>query len=127
MPLTQEELVEIFNGLKQILKKYEPPFKPKLDLDSRYDLWSFKDVIVNGKKRKEIFFASIIIQSTYVGFYYMPIYAETSLSEVFKPELLKLLKGKSCFHIRDLSPKIVAQIEEALKIGYKLYQERDWV
>lgn len=83
--------MEIFNGLKKILKNYEPPFKPKLDLDSRYDLWSFKDVIVNNKKRKEIFFASIIIQSTYVGFYFMPIYAEMSLTEVFKPELLKLL------------------------------------
>jgi len=127
MPLSQEELVEIFNGLKKILKKYEPPFKPKLDLDSRYDLWSFKDVIVNNKKRKEIFFASIIIQSTYVGFYFMPIYAETSLTEVFKPELLKLLKGKSCFYIRDLSPEITTQINEALEIGYKLYQNRDWV
>ena len=127
MPLTQDELVEIFNGLKKILKKYEPPFKPKLDLDSRYDLWSFKDVIVNGKKRKEIYFAGIIIRSTYVGLYYMPIYVKTSLSEVFKPELLKLLKGKSCFYVRSISPEIVAQIEEALEIGYKLYQERDWV
>jgi hypothetical protein len=125
--LTQDELVEIFQGLKKVLKKYEPPFKPKLDLDSRYDLWSFKDVMVNGKKRKEIYFAGIIIQSTYVGLYYMPIYAETSLAEVFKPELLNLLKGKSCFYIRDLSPEIGSQIEEALEIGYKLYQDRDWV
>ncbi len=74
-----------------------------------------------------MFFASAIIQSTYVGFYFMPIYAETSLKEVFKPELLKLLKGKSCFYIRDLSPEIVSQIEEALELGFNLYKERDWV
>lgn len=127
MPLSQEELVEIYNGLKKILKKYEGPFKPKLDLDSRYDLWSFKDVEIDGRKRKEVFFASIIIQSTYVGFYFMPIYAETSLKDVFKPELLKLLKGKSCFYIRDLSPEIVSQVEEALEIGLNLYKERGWV
>ena len=127
MPLSQEELVEIYNGLKKVLKKYEGPFKPKLDLDSRYDLWSFKNVEIDGRKRKEVFFASIIIQSTYVGFYFMPIYAETSLKDVLKPELLKLLKGKSCFYIRDLSPEMVTQIEEALEIGFNLYKERGWV
>ena len=127
MPLVQDELVEIYKGLKKILKKYEPPFKPKLDLDSRYDLWSFKNVEIDGRKKKEVFFASAIIQSTYVGFYFMPIYAETSLKEVFKPELLKLLKGKSCFYIRDLSPEIVSQIEEALELGFNLYKERGWV
>jgi hypothetical protein len=127
MPLSQDELVEIYKGLKKILKKYEPPFKPKLDLDSRYDLWSFKNVEIDGRKKKEVFFASAIIQSTYVGFYFMPIYAETSLKEVFKPELLKLLKGKSCFYIRDLSPEIVSQIEEALALGFNLYKEREWV
>lgn len=127
MPLSQGELVEIFNGLKKILKKYEGPFKPKLDRDSKYDLWSFKDVEIAGRKRKEVFFASIIIQSTYVGFYYMPIYTDVGLKEVFKPELLKLLKGKSCFYIRDLSPEITSQIEKALEIGYKLYKKRNWV
>ena len=127
MPLSQAELVEIYNGLKKILKKYEDPLKPKLDLDSRYDLWSFKDVEIAGRKRKEVFFASIIIQSTYVGFYYMPIYTDVELKDVFKPELLKLLKGKSCFYIKDLSPEIISQIEKALEIGFKLYKKRGWI
>jgi len=127
MPLSQEELVDIYTGLKKILKKYEGPFRPKLDLDSRYDLWSFKNVEIAGRKRKEVFFASIIIQSTYVGFYYMPIYTDEELKDVFKPELLKLLKGKSCFYIKELTPEIVSQIEKALEIGYKLYKKRKWV
>ncbi len=127
MPLSQDELVYIYKGLKKILKKYEGPFKPKLDLDSRYDLWSFKNVEIAGRKRKEVFFASIIIQSTYVGFYYLPIYTDEELKDVFKPELLKLLKGKSCFYIKELTPMIVSQIEEALEIGYKLYKKREWV
>ena len=127
MPLSQEELVEIYDGLKKILKKYEGPFKPKLDLDSRYDLWSFKDLEIAGRKRKEVFFASIIIQSTYVGFYYMPIYTDVALKDFFKPELLNLLKGKSCFYIKSLSPEIVSQIDEALEMGFELYKKRGWV
>ncbi len=127
MPLSQDELVEIFNGLKVILKKYEGPFSSKVDGDRSYDLWSFKDLVIAGRKRREVFFTSIVIRKTYVGFYYMPIYTDVGLKDVFKPELMKLLKGKSCFYIRDLSPEIVSQVEEALEIGYQLYKKRGWV
>jgi len=57
----------------------------------------------------------------------MPIYVDTSLREVFKPELLKLLKGKSCFHIKKLDSQLEKQIEDALKKGYDLYKKRGWV
>lgn len=123
----QEELVDIYNQLKPILKKYENPLLPKLDLDSKYDLWSFKDVVIDGRKRKEVFFASIVIQSSYVGFYYMPIYIDTPLKEVFSPVLLKLLKGKSCFHIKKIDKRLKTEIKKALDIGYELYKKRGWI
>lgn len=123
----QEELVDIYNQLKSILKKYENPLLPKLDLDSRYDLWSFKDVVIDGRKRKEVFFASVIIQSSYVGFYYMPIYTDTSLKEVFSPVLLTMLKGKSCFHIKKIDENLKNEIKNALDIGYELYKKRGWI
>jgi hypothetical protein len=93
----------------------------------RLKLWSFKDLEIAGRKRKEVFFASIIVQSTYVGFYYMPVYADTALKDVFEPELFSLLKGKSCFHIKALDDKLVGQIKKALEIGFALYKRRDWV
>jgi len=77
--------------------------------------------------RKEIFFAGLIIQKDYVGFYFMPVYAATGLKPGFKPELRRLLKGKSCFHIKKLDEELLLQIQEALSVGYGLYQERGWV
>ena len=123
----QEELVEIFNKLKKLLKKYEGKLESKFDLDSKYDLWSFKDLEIAGRKRKEVYFAGLIIQSNYVGFYYMPIYTDVNLKDVFEPELLKLLKGKSCFHVKKLDKELEKQIEKALKVGYELYEKRGWV
>ena len=117
----------LFSQLRALLKKYEDILKPKKDEDGFYDLWSFKDLEIAGRKRKEVFFASIVTRKNYVGFYYMPIYTDTGLSEVFKPELLSLLKGKSCFHIKQLTPELETQIKEALETGYKLYQDRGWV
>jgi len=123
----QEELVQIYNRLKKILKEYEEPLKPKFDLDSKYDLWSFKDIEIDGRKRKEVYFAGLIIQSSYVGLYYMPVYADINLKDVFEPELLSMLKGKSCFHIKKLDDKLEKQIKKALKIGYNLYKKRGWI
>lgn len=123
-----ENLIEIYVRLKNILKQYEEPLIARFDLDSRYDLWSVKDVVIDGRKKKEVFFAGLIIQSSYVGFYYMPIYAEPEkMKELFSPELLKLLKGKSCFHIKKLNEALEKEIEYALKEGYELYMEKGWV
>ncbi len=123
----ETNLIDIYNKLKKLLKKYENPLQPKFDLDSKYDLWSFKDLEIAGRKRKEVYFAGLIIQSKYVGFYYMPVYTDTKLQDVFKPELLKILKGKSCFHIHRLDANLEKQIEEALDIGYELYRKRGWI
>lgn len=121
------ELTEIYKWLKDLLKTYEGTLTAKMDLDSRYDLWSVKDLIIEGRERKEVSFASIIIQSGYVGFYFMPVYTDAALKEIMGPDLLRLRKGKSCFHIKKLDEPLEKQIREALATGYDLYRQRGWV
>ena len=121
------ELKAIFDTLQSLLQAYQPPLVPKSADERHFDLWSLKPVMIDGRKKKEVFFAGLIIQKDYVGFYFMPIYAESGLKSVFKPELLGLLKGKSCFHLKRLDEELLRQIEAALKIGYELYRERGWV
>ena len=122
-----DDLNNIFNSLHTLIKRYEPPFTHKQDNESYFDLWSVKDLVIEGRKRKEVFFAGLIFQKSYVGFYYMPVYAEPEVKQLFKPELLRLLKGKSCFHIRKITPELLIQIQEALEQGYHMYRERGWV
>ncbi|MBN2388446.1 MAG: hypothetical protein JXB85_15625 [Anaerolineales bacterium] len=121
-------LQEMLAALKPLLQKYHPPLTPRRDEPGYYDLWSIKPVVIEGRRKKEVFFAALIIQKNYVGFYFMPVYADQALlKEVFAPQLLGLLKGKSCFHIRRLPPELIRQIETALAAGFRLYQERGWV
>ena len=122
-----EDLQTIFTTIKKELAVYQPPFQPKNDTERYFDLWSFKDLVIEGRKRKEVYFAGIIIQKAYVGFYYMPVYAEPEVKSLFKPELLKLLNGKSCFHIKKLDEELVKQIEQALVDGFEMYKQRGWV
>ena len=123
----QERLLDIFGRLRAIMKKYEDPLRPKFDYEGKYDLWSFKDVEIAGRRRKEVYFAGLIGQSRWVGFYYMPIYTDVGLKEFFPERLLSHLKGKSCFRIKELDEELEAQIDEVLEKGYELYQQRGWI
>jgi hypothetical protein len=122
-----EELTPIFNQVKNLMQVYAPPLTPKMDDASHYDLWSLKDLVIAGRQRKEVYFAGLITQKSYVGFYYMPIYVETELKTVFAPELLKLLKGKSCFHLKKVDETLLEQIRAALQVGYEVYQKNGWI
>jgi len=121
------DLQAVFTAIKKEMAAYQPPLQPKTDTEQYYDLWSFKDLIIEGRKRKEVFFAGTIIQNGYVGFYFMPVYAEPRVKGLFKPELLKLLKGKSCFHVKSLDDELATQIRQALADGFEIYKKRGWV
>lgn len=121
------DLIQIFSSLKNLLAKYSPPLVAKVDAEQRYDLWSEKDLIIEGRKRREVFFASLIIQKNYVGFYFMPVYTAPEMKALFPAELRKLLKGKSCFHIRQLDDTLQEQVRHVLQVGFDLYKSRGWV
>ena len=122
----QRELLSLFAELREILQVYEKYFSVRIDRHERYELWAERPVIISGRKRKEIFFSSIIVQSRYVGFYFMPLYADQQLSEFFGKELLSKLKGKSCFHLEERNRQLLQQVKEALSAGLKLYKARGW-
>jgi hypothetical protein len=128
MNQTKTDFVEIFQTIRASLQPYAVMgFDNRVNSETTYDLWSNKNVVIEGKKRDEVFFASVVIQKGHVGFYFMPVYAEPDLKTVFDENLLKLLKGKSCFHLKALDEVLLSQIEDALAEGFKIYKEKAWV
>src|SRR5690242_15731206 len=94
--------VFIYKELLKILIPYSPPFHIRMQSATAIDLWAEGEFEVMGKPCKEMFFASAIIQGSYVGFYFMPVYADVeSIKKTIPPRLLGMLKGKSCFHITE--------------------------
>lgn len=118
--------IEDFRKIRELMRKYEDRFTPKTDIEGRYELYTVKELVIEGRKRKEVYFAAAIIQSSYVGFYFMPVYVDEEVKAFFSPGLLKLLKGKSCFHIRGLDASLEADVRDALDRGAALYAERGW-
>lgn len=123
----EKKLLEIFNRLRGALAAFAPPYAVTLDRPGRFELWSQKEIEFAGKTRSETFFAGLIFQSNYVGLYYMPIYVDPGLGKKLSPALLKLLKGKSCFHVKALDEGLYQEVAGALKVGHQAYKERGWV
>jgi hypothetical protein len=121
----QPQLVPIFEEIKKLLAPYKKgTMKLSGGFDGKVGLVSKKPVEILGRKRDELWFAGALVQKGYVGFYYMPVYADSSIKKLIKPELLKCLKGKSCFYIKKFDKEIFSQIKEALAIGYKEWHQR---
>ncbi len=121
------DLTPEFQKLKTILKEYEDTLKSKNDSEEKFDLWSLKEIEILGKKRNEINFVTIQIQGSFIGFYFMPIYVNPTIATKLGQDLLKLLKGKSCFHIKSIDKNMEQQISSALKIGFEYYKEQGFV
>lgn len=127
MPVKNPELLPLFDTLRKLLEPYSKHFTVRRDEPGYYDLWLERELVIEGRKRKEVFFAGLIIQKSYVGLYYMPVYTDEEVARFFGEELLATRKGKSCFYIRRLTPALEAQIVDALDRGLDLYRERGWV
>lgn len=124
------DLIEIFDRLEAALAAYAPPLvvrsgrvKGKRD----YQLWSERPVVIEGRERKSVYFAGLIGQKGYVGFYFMPVYTHADRKALFASELLGLLKGKSCFHVKRLDGDLEGHVRDALARGFELYRKRGWV
>ena len=92
-----------------------------------YKLITPKAVTIQGRDYPNLCFANLIEQKGYVGFYFMPIYCEPALKKSLAPELLEVLKGKSCFHVKSLTPEMKEHIKAALRLGFAAYKKSAWL
>jgi hypothetical protein len=128
-----ESLKTVFNSLYKILSRHSPPFKIKKGLvRNKRDLHLIapKPVAIPGAyggKPMDKAVTAIIEQKGYIGFYCSPGHVVDGSRTDAPPEMMKFLKGKSCFHISRLDAGLEKEVEGALKAGTKLFKERGWL
>lgn len=127
LPQMQDERLEIFKKMRKILSGYSPPLTAVSDFEGRYELVSKKPSEFMGRKKPEVYFGAVIIQGNYVGLYLMHVYVKPERLNNIAPELKKLLKGKSCFHIKTLDNNLIKQVEAAVKDGIECYKKLGFI
>ncbi len=122
-----DPLQAIHDELKAILSKYSPPLTVKVETPRRYELYSIKDLVIDGRERSEIYFAGTIVQKSFVGLYFMPIYSNPEFVSALPAELKKCIKGKACFNIKKADQQLLKQIEKMTRDGFKMYKQKKWI
>jgi len=124
----------VFDDVVGILRRYSPPFRTDVPCMSggkkSFQLTVPKPVAVPGAyggKPVDLQFAAVILQKDFVGFYLMCSYVNDAVKKNLAPGLLKLLKGKACFHIKTIDAALRKDIESALDVSEKAYRERGWL
>ena len=121
------EFSEILKNVRALLKVYEPPLVAKKDTEKGYELWTTKEVSIGGRTYPDLFFAAATVQKNFVGFYYFPLYCNPELKAKLHRDLIKNLKGKTCFHLKKDEKDLYKHIESALKIAFTFYKKQKWV
>lgn len=122
---------EIFEELKKILLPYEKHLIVKTDTEKRYEVEFDKEYTVVSERtglptrKRGLYFAGIMVQKGYIGFYFMPVYSDPGFFAGLSQDLIKMLKGKSCFHIRKHDEKIFKEIARMVKKGFLLFQKKE--
>ena len=122
------DLIEIFQTIRASLQPYATlGFDNRMNSETIYDLWSNKNVEIDGTKRNELFFCSISIESDSVHLHIFPNDSNSDLKTVVADELGKLQTEDGVIKIQSLDDSLMEQIESAISASYKLYKERGWV
>lgn len=120
----------VFDDIKALMVPYAPKFTVRegaVRNKRDYHLILEKPLVIDGRERNELWFASIILQKYNVGFYFMPVYCDVSEKKKLSSELLQHLDGSCCFHFKALTPALKKDIAAALKLGLAGYKKRGWL
>jgi hypothetical protein len=115
-------LEEINQALHEELQSAVPRLKQNRKSDTELE-YSGTIPVVQGKQKVDgHYFASIQEKPKDVRFYFFPIYTHAQDFQLSSP-VKKCLKGKSCFHLKNLEEKEINEIREMIRKGLELYKK----
>ena len=119
------DLQEIRQTLLDLLQAHVPPLQVRVDSPENTEFAGTRPVMQGKQKVDGHYFASIMPKPKDVRLYFFPVYTHAADYPTLSADLQKALKGKSCFHIRRLSPEMEAELQEMIARGVALYQEAE--
>lgn len=123
-PSSQDILM--FDQLKTLLLPYKDLLDIKVNTADHYELWTnegYRTTSLHPVNKRGIQFAAIMIYTGHITFYFQPLYIDSSLKEALGESLKPFFRGKSCFHLKEVTDQITHDIKELLKKGWQSYQK----
>jgi len=115
--------IEIDLALRTLIKAHEDKLQLRKDDSAGLEAAGTIPTMQGKQKVDGHYFASVIPKPKDCRLYFFPIYTDVDAFTDLDPALRKCLKGKSCFHIKKLSPEMETELKEMIEKGVELYEK----
>lgn len=117
---------ELYSSIIDLLKKQTPPLRIRKSKDDMAEFCGTKERMQGKQKVDGYYFGSVVLKPKDVRLYFFPIYTHVDHFKL-SDNLNKMLKGKSCFHLKNVDQDLLNEIDEMIQKGVKLYQKDDLI
>lgn len=119
----KKSIEEMQAMLIDLLKAHYPILKATIDTAEKFEVTGTIEAMQGKKKVDGFYFSSVVPKPKDVRFYFFPMYTHREeLFDGLSDELKKFLKGKSCFHIKNISEEMAQELVKLISKAVKLYQ-----
>lgn len=118
-----KDLDQIQAWLHQSLKSLGAPLQVRKEGEQGLEIAGTKRVMQGKQEVDGFYFASTVRKPKDIRLYFFPIYTDPDLYSL-SADLNKMLKGKSCFHIKKLDEALKAELSDMMERGKKRYEEK---
>ena len=105
-------------------KENQPKSKNTTEI---FEVCGTKEVMQGKKLVDGFYFASVIPKPKDIRLYFFPIYTHPEYFTDITDNLKKMLKGKSCFHLKNVEDSTMDEIRGMIKKGVELYKKDDLI
>jgi hypothetical protein len=118
-----KDVQEIRDKLINILKEHLGVLKITSNTQDKFEVSGTIEAMQGKKKVDGIYFSTVVPKPKDVRFYFFPTYSHKERLGELPDNLKKALKGKSCFHIKQMDDEFEGNLKELVKKSVGLYQE----
>jgi len=117
-------LSDVYENLCRVLQDHATGrIQSRTGSDGGFTLYYPGPLTAMGREMPELYFVGTTPRKSSVVFYYFPLYMNEELAAKLDPGLMKLLKGKTCFHLKTWTPEIEKAIREAVTLGSECFDK----
>ncbi len=121
-----KDLTEIKAFLENSLESLGSPLRTRKKSAGGIEIAGSKRVMQGKQEVDGFYFASTVQKPKDIRLYFFPIYTDPALFSLSE-DLQKMLKGKSCFHIKRLNEPLKDELKAMFAKAKKHYEEKDLI
>lgn len=117
------DLNAIRKTLIDALKAHEGALKVSAETDVKFEVIGTFEIMQGRQKVPGHYVASVIPKPKDIRLYFFPLYTHKDQMGELPEPINKMLKGKTCFHVKKMDADIEAKFKAMIDKGVALYKE----